>query len=121
MNWGLRKAKIEELRKGDLILVRWFDANEVRGSLQPNHEAPEIFVKDLGIFLGVSGTKRKHILIGKDVVENVTDWGATRIPVELVDSVTLIMTREQIAPSMPEIRALTRRVQIRRYRRVGRH
>jgi len=115
----MSEIKLSDLKKGDFIVVRWFDANEVRGSLQPNHEVPEIFVKDLGIFLGVTGVKRKHILIGKDVVENMRDWGATRIPLELVDSVTLIMTREQITRFMPEIQALTRRVQIRKYRRVG--
>ena len=114
----MRKVSIEELRKGDLILVRWSDASDVRGRLRDSHELPEVYVKDLGIYLGTSGTKRRHVLIGKDVVETWNDWGATRIPVELVESITLILPWEQIVTSLREVQALTRRVHIRKYRRM---
>jgi hypothetical protein len=115
----VKEVGINDLRKGDLIIVRWNDASEVRSSLHDSHEAPEIYVKDLGIFLGVSGTKRKHILIGKDVIETVNDWGAARIPLELVESITLVLEREQIIPSIREIQLLSRKVRIRKYERVG--
>ncbi len=115
----MKEVEINDLRKGDLIIVRWNDASEVRSSLHDDHEEPEIYVKDLGIFLGVSGTRRKHILIGKDVIETVNDWGAARIPLELVESITLVLERDKMVTSIREIQALARKVRIRKYERVG--
>lgn len=113
----MREVKLEDLRKGDLIVVRWMDASEVRSHMHDKHEKPDTYVKDWGVFLGVSGLKRKHILIGKDVVETVNDWGAARIPLELVESITRILSRERMISALREIKALARKVRIRKYKR----
>jgi len=102
------------LKKGDLILVRWNDASEMRASLE-QHKQPSVHVKDWGVFLGVEGGKRKHVILGKDVVEVFNEWGAARIPVELINEITLIMKREQLITAIAEIQALTRRVRLRKY------
>jgi len=108
--------ELKGLKKGDLIVVRWMDASEVRaGSGQ--HDNPEVYVKDLGVYLGVTGTKRKHIIVGKDVIENWNDWGAVRIPLDLVESVVVVVTMENMLPVLREIQALTRKVRLRKYRR----
>lgn len=112
----MRQVKIEELEKGDLILCRWNDASELRAGLE-QHKQPAVHVKDWGVFLGIAGAKRKHIVVGKDVVEIYNEWGAARIPVELVNKITLIMKREELIEAITEIQALTRRVRLRKYAR----
>jgi len=113
----MKPVKIEELQKGDLILVRWMDASEMRAQIN-QHATPEVYVKDWGVFLGVSGTKRKHAIIGKDVVETWNEWGAARIPLELIDSITIIISRDQLIKALNEIQALVRKVRLRRYTRI---
>lgn len=111
----MKVTRLEELRKGDLILVRWMDASEIRARIAEHTGEPEVYVKDLGIFLGVSGVKKRHIIIGKDVVEDKDEWGAARIPLDLVESIILIMPREDVEKMMSEVKALVRRVRIRKY------
>jgi len=111
----LKQISLDELKKGDLILVRWMDASEFRAKLAEHTGEPEVYVKDLGVFLGVSGAKKKHIIIGKDVVESKDEWGAARIPLDLVESIILIMPREDVEKMMIEVKALVRRVRIRKY------
>ena len=96
--------------------MRWRDASEVRARFE-QHERPEVYVKDWGVFLGVTGVKRRYVVVGKDVVEVWNEWGATRIPVELVSGVSLVMRRGEIVDAIVEIQALTRRVKLRRYSR----
>lgn len=113
----MREVSVKELQKGDLIVCRWMDASEFRARAG-QHDSPEVYVKDWGVFLGVSGIKRKHIIIGKDVVETWNDWGATRIPLELVESITLVLDRDEMANALQEIKALTRKVHLRKYKRL---
>jgi len=101
-----------------LIIVRWNDASEIRAALNQHTQEPSVHVKDWGVFLGVTGKKRKHIVIGKDVVEVFNDWGAARIPVELINNITLIMRRDELIKVIVEIQALTRRVRLRKYARI---
>lgn len=88
----MRIVNLEELQKGDLILVKWFDASELRAKLN-QHECPEVAVWEWGIFLGVRGRKRKHLLLGKDLVEKWNEWGAARIPLPLIDKVVLLTSQ----------------------------
>jgi len=111
----MRSVNLEELRKGDLILVRWVDASDVRAPLKEHEARPEIHVKDWGVYLGVVGRKHRFLLLGKDVVEVHNEWGATRIPLELVVDIVLILPREKVSEAIKEILALTRRVRLRRY------
>lgn len=113
----MKPVNIDELRKGDLILVRWMDASEARLKIAEHTGEPDVYAKDIGIFLGVSGVRKKHIIIGKDVVEDGDVWGAARIPLELVVSITLLIPREDMENVMREIKALVRKVRIRKYER----
>jgi len=83
-------AKLEDLKKGDLILVKWFDASEMRARLN-QHEKPEVKVHEWGIYLGTSGQKRKHLLLGKEYIGAWNQWGAARIPVQLIEEMVLLM------------------------------
>ncbi|MDH5440570.1 MAG: hypothetical protein OEZ48_01335 [Candidatus Bathyarchaeota archaeon] len=85
----MKQVNMEDLRKGDLILVRWFDASELRAKLN-QHEQPEVAVWEWGIFLGLRGRKRKHLLLGKDLVQGWDEWGAARIPAALIDTIILL-------------------------------
>ena len=113
----MRKLRVEELQKGDLIVVRWIDASNHTATLKEHENTPELPCKDWGIFLGISGRKRKFFIIGKDVVEVHNEWGATRIPLELVEEITLLMPREQVMRFIREIHSLGRRVKLRKYSR----
>lgn len=112
----MKQTKLEELEKGDLIIVRWCDASEIRARFE-QHEQPEIYVKDWGVYLGVTGVKRKYIVVGKDVVEVWSEWGATRIPVELVNDITLMVKRNEIINAIAEIKTLARKIKLRKYLR----
>lgn len=112
----MSQIKLEELEKGDFVIVRWSDASELRARLE-QHEQPDIYVKDWGVFLGVTGIKKKYAVIGKDVVEIWNEWGATRIPVELINDIILILRRRDLVGAIAEIQGLTRRIRVRRYTR----
>ncbi len=109
--------KTDELRKGDLVLVRWTDASDSKATLEEHSTSPEATCKDWGVFLGLSGTRRRFVLIGKDVVEGHREWGATRIPAELVDEVRLLLPREQVVAAIGEAETLDRRIRLRKQRR----
>lgn len=113
----MRKLRVEEPQKGDLIVVRWIDASNHTATLAEHENTPELPCKDWGIFLGVSGHKRKFLIIGKDVIEMHNEWGATRIPLELVEDITLLMPREHVIRFIREIHSLGRRVKLRKYSR----
>ena len=114
----MSELRIEDLKKGDLIVVFWTDASDERGSLRNHQGYPEVNVKDWGLFLGVSGRKRRLLLIGKDVVEVLQDWGATRIPLELIDRIQRILPRDEMVRYIKEVHSLRgRRIGLRKYRR----
>ena len=113
----MRKVKIEDLRKGDLIIVNWIDASNEKARLEEHETSPELHVKDWGLFLGISGRKHQFIIVGKDVTEAKNAWGATRIPLELVSEVILWIPREQVALLIDEVRTIGRRFRLRRHRR----
>ena len=110
--------QIEELKKGDLIVVFWNDASDIKGTLTEHEVSPEVVVKDWGLYLGVSGRKHRFLIVGKDVTQVHNDWGASRIPLELVDEIRLILPREQVMKYIAEVATLTgRRVRLRRIER----
>ena len=114
----MKNTAISELRQGDLIIVRWLDASELRAKLSEHEQSPEVHVKDIGVFLGVSGSKKKYLILGKDVVERFNDWGAARIPTELIVEIALLLPKESLVPSLEEIEILRRRVTQRKYTRI---
>lgn len=109
--------RIEELQRGDLILVRWSDASDSKGTLEEHERSPEAICKDWGVYLGATGTRRRFLLVGKDVVEGDREWGATRIPVDLIEGVELIMPRDAVAPRILEVQTLSRRIRLRKHQR----
>ncbi len=114
----MRKVKVEEIgsiEKGSLILVRWLDASDLRCNLDEHENNPEIHCKDWGVYLGCSGRKKKILIIGKDVVEVHNDWGATRIPVELVEEIIEVIPRSGVVQFIREVSVLKGRVSIRKY------
>ncbi|MBA7594886.1 hypothetical protein ES703_01842 [subsurface metagenome] len=117
MDVKVERVEIGDLEKGDFIMVRWLDASELRCSVDEHEGSPEVYCKDWGVYLGVSGRKRRLLLVGKDVVEVHNDWGAVRIPVELVDEVLLVMPRGEVLRAIREVGVLGRRVRLRRFRR----
>lgn len=107
--------KINELEKGSLVLVRWLDASDHRCRIAEHENNPEVHCKDWGVYLGCSGRKKKILIIGKDVVEIHNDWGATRIPVELVEEIIEISPRSKVIQYIKEVSVLKGRVSIRKY------
>lgn len=103
--------------KGSFILVRWMDASDTRAQLSEHESDPEVICKDWGLYLGISGRTKKMLILGKDVAEIHNEWGATRIPLELVDEVVVILPREDMLKAVREIQVLSRRVNLRKYRR----
>ena len=57
------------------------------------------------------------IILGKDVVEVHNEWGATRIPVELIEEITVILPRDEMMKAIREVQVLGRRVSLRKYSR----
>jgi hypothetical protein len=117
---SLRKVTVEEIErdelpKGCLIMVRWLDASDRRAPLSDHVASPEVTCKDWGIYLGCSGQGKKMLILGKDVVEVYNEWGATRIPVDLIDEVVVILPREEVVKAVREVQVLGRRVSLRRY------
>lgn len=116
----MNAVNLEGLQRGDLIVVFWTDASDIRGLLSEHEGSPEVVMKDWGLYLGVSGRKRKFLIVGKDVTKVHQDWGATRIPLELIDEVHIILPRDKLVQFIEEVQTLTgRRVRLRKYRREG--
>jgi len=116
----LRRVGIDEIEKGELprgsfIMVRWLDASDIRAQLCEHEAIPEAYCKDWGVYLGCSGRKKRMLILGKDVVEVHNEWGATRIPLELVEEVVLILPRDEMMKAIREVQILGRRVSLRKY------
>ena len=118
----MRRVSLEEIEGGELprgsfIMVRWLDASDIKAQLSEHEASPEAYCKDWGVYLGCSGRKKRLLIIGKDVVEVHNKWGATRIPLELVEEVILILTRDEMMKAVREVQILGRRVSLRKYKR----
>jgi len=86
-----KTVDIATLQKGDLIQIEWSDASEVRARLSEHYESPEATVYEWGIFLGVSESrKRQYILLGKEVALPWKEWGAVRVPLDILDKIHII-------------------------------
>lgn len=114
---GVKEIERGKLPKGSFIIVRWMDASETRARLVDHEQSLDINCKDWGLYLGVSGRKRKHIILGKDVVELHNEWGASKIPLELVEEITLVLPREEMMRLVQEVKILGHRVNLRKFHR----
>jgi len=109
--------ELEQLPKGSFIMVRWLDASDTRAKLSEHVADPEVTCKDWGVYLGCSGRKKHMIILGKDVVEVHNEWGATRIPLELIEEIYLILPRDEMMKAIREVQVLGRKVNLRKYQR----
>jgi len=89
----MKKVAVDELRRGDLIIVRWHDASDTRGFIEDLGE-PQ-WCKDWGFYLGIVGKKRPELLVAKDVAEGHPCWGISKIPLDLIEEVWLWIPCEE--------------------------
>lgn len=118
----MRKITVEELEsgaveKGSMISVKWIDASNHKARLKDHEACPETVCKDWGLYLAISGRKKKMLVLGKDVIEVHNEWGASRIPVDLIEEVILILPRAEVMKAIREVQVLGKKVNLRRYRR----
>ena len=91
----MKEVGLEELGKGDLIRVEWFDAS--RGQALTIRGKLDIPVYSWGIFVGVLGQKRKHIVLAQNsfkLGDELFDVDYTSIPLSFIDKVTVIQQSE---------------------------
>jgi len=69
----LREVTLEQLHVGDLIFLSWNDASMDVGKL-PDDDSVAALMRTVGIFLGVRGRKRKHLLLGRSKVPIPQFW-----------------------------------------------
>jgi len=80
------KVKVEDLAFGDLIIVNWMDASEGTSPIDKGKwDTP---VHSVGYFLGIKGKRIKHIVIAKEIVQNV-NFHYNVIPVAMIQSITI--------------------------------
>jgi hypothetical protein len=106
-----------KIQNGSLILVRWRDASDLKASLNEHVDGREVICKDLGVFLGITVREKQQLILGKDVVEYNNRWGATRIPLELIDEVVFVQPRDWVMKLYREVEALGRKVSLRKVNR----
>lgn len=111
---NIRKIDLDDLRRGDFIIVRWRDASDTRGFMEEFGEA--CWMKDWGFYLGIVG-RHPMIVISKDVAEGRKAWGVSRIPIELIGEILLVIPSEETKRMVPELGFKGRRIRTRRYDR----
>jgi hypothetical protein len=99
-----KQVRIMDLKPGDLILCKWYDASINRGRLPEVPAAYDNPIWAIGYFLGVKGHKRQHLILGKSKLVDPGEWEADRIPVELVEYVVLIESQhlQRLFPNIRE-------------------
>ena len=110
----MRRVCIDDLRRGDFIVVRWRDASDTRGFMEEFGET--CWMKDWGFYLGIVGM-HPQLIISKDVAEGHQAWGVSRIPIELIEEILLVIPCEEAKEMVPELRFKGRRIRTRRYDR----
>jgi hypothetical protein len=91
----MKPIDLSELVKGDLIRVDWFDAS--RGQALTIRGRLDIPVYSWGIYLGILGQKRRHIVLAQNSFKlnnEFYDVDYTCVPVSFLDEVTVIHKAE---------------------------
>ena len=110
----MKRVSIDELSRGDFVIVRWRDASDIRGFMEEFGET--CWMKDWGFYLGIVG-RHPMLVLSKDIVEGKKAWGVSRIPVELVGEIWLVIPCEEAKALVPELDFQGRRIKLRRYER----
>ena len=86
------KKKLEQLNPGDLVTVEWCDASV--GKSMDSGATIDIPVKSWGIFIGVLGSRAKHIVLAQNsfrYADGVYDLDYTAIPLGWVFNFSVLM------------------------------
>lgn len=87
---NLRKV-LAELKAGDLVCVEWSDASV--GKSSSSRSAIDVPVKSWGVFVGVFGSRAKHIVLAQNSFkysDGLFDLDYTAIPVGWTLDVSMI-------------------------------
>ena len=110
----MKLVSVDDLQRGDFVIVRWRDASDIRGFMEEFGET--CWMKDWGFYLGIVG-RHPMLVLSKDIVEGKKAWGVSRIPVELVGEIWLVIPCEEAKELVPELDFQGRRIKLRRYDR----
>ena len=110
----MKRVSVDDLQRGDFVIVRWRDASDIRGFMEEFGET--CWMKDWGFYLGVVG-RHPMLVLSKDIVEGKKAWGVSRIPVELIGEVWLVLPCVDTVELVPELSFQGRRIKLRRYDR----
>ena len=86
------KKRLELLSPGDLVMVEWCDASV--GKSMDSGATIDIPVKSWGIFIGVLGSKAKHIVLAQNSFrysDGVFDLDYSAIPLGWAFNVSVLM------------------------------
>ena len=112
----MKRVSVDDLQRGDFVIVRWRDASDIRGFMEEFGET--CWMKDWGFYLGIIG-RHPMLVLSKDIVENRKAWGVSRIPVELVSEIWLVIPSNEAKGMVPELGFTERRIKLRRYDHVN--
>jgi hypothetical protein len=87
---NLRK-QLEKLSSGDLVCVEWCDASV--GTSLGSGVAVDVPVKSFGVFIGVLGSKNKHVVIAQNAFkysDGFFDIDYTSIPLSWTVQIILV-------------------------------
>jgi len=84
--------QIKGLSAGDLVMLEWHDAS-IGKSLSNGVSGIDVPVKSWGVFVGVLGQKRKHIILAQNCFrysDGLYDIDYTAVPVPWATGVTVL-------------------------------
>src|SRR4030043_516741 len=85
-------SQIKGLAAGDLVCVEWCDAS-IGKSLSNGLSGIDVPVKSWGIYVGILGQKRKHVIFAQNCFrysDGLYDIDYTAVPVPWTTNVTII-------------------------------
>jgi hypothetical protein len=88
-------SQIKGLAAGDLVCVEWCDAS-IGKSLSNGVSGIDVPVKSWGIYVGILGQKRKHLILAQNCFrysDGLYDIDYTAVPVPWTTNATIIAKR----------------------------
>src|SRR3972149_4053618 len=85
-------SQIKSLAAGDLVQVEWTDAS-IGKSLSNGISGIDVPVKSWGIFIGLLGSKKKHVILAQNCFrysDGLYDIDYTAVPVSWTTNATVI-------------------------------
>jgi hypothetical protein len=85
-------TQIKCLAAGDLVLIEWLDAS-IGKSLSNGVSGIDVPVKSWGIFIGLLGSKKKHVILAQNCFrysDGLYDIDYTAVPIPWTTNATVI-------------------------------